>query len=106
MKDKKKLVAIAAASAATVFARALGNARRRSRLEEAKARESFAETVMPMVSADIEPQVASPVMDEAHAPGHRHLRWSKEIAEEPEPSMVRSRPFSKRQRGTLHPGRG
>ena len=103
MKSNKKVVAIAAASGATILARTIAKSRRRSKLDE--VRESFAEVVVPMVSMDSPPPSASALSDEAHAPGHRHLHISPEVAEEPAPQPMRRRPFSKQTRGLRHPGR-
>jgi len=103
MKRNKKVVAIAAASGATVLARTIRRARKRSKLDQ--AREGFGEVVMPMVSSDTPPPSATPVVDEAHAPGHRHLHIPSEVADEPAPKPMRNRPFSKQTRGLRHPGR-
>lgn len=103
MRRNKKVVAVAAASGATLVARAIAKARRRSKLDQTRA--GFAELVMPMVSSDTPPPDATPAMDEAHAPGHRHLHMTPEVAEKRAPRPVRNRPFSKQTRGLRHPGR-
>jgi len=105
MDNKKKAMTIATASAAAIITRAIARARRRSRIESSEARKVYVETSMPMLSSEKESQMPSQLVDEAHAPGHKHLRWSKEAAEEDRPVMTRHRPFSKHQRGMRHPGR-
>ena len=102
MNNKRRTVAIAAA-VTTVLAKTFASSRRHSKLR--KSRDSFAENLSPMVSTTQEPPPADPEMNEARAPGHRHLRWSKEAEEEPTPKPVRNRPFSRHQRGLRHPGR-
>lgn len=103
MKPNRRVVAVVAASGATLLARAIARSRKRSKLDG--AREGFAEVVMPMVSPENPPADAGPLVDEAHAPGHRHLHVTPEVARELAPRPVRSRPLSKQTRGLRHPGR-
>ena len=103
MKHNKKVVAVAAASGATLLARTIHRARRRSKLD--RTREGFKEVVVPMVAPETPNPGAEPVIDEAHAPGHQHLHIPPNVAEEPAPRVVRMRPFSKQTRGLRHPGR-
>ncbi len=103
MRRNRKVVAVAAASGATLLARTVHRARKRSKLDQ--VREGFGEVVTPMVSPEAPTPRPEPVIDEAHAPGHRHLHIPPDVAEELAPRPVRNRPFSKQTRGLRHPGR-
>jgi len=103
MKRNRKVVAIAAASVATLLAQVITKARRRSKLH--KTREGSSEVVMPTDSSETSPPSATPSMDGEHASRHRHLHVTPEVAEEPAPQPVRNRPFSRQTRGLRHSGR-
>lgn len=67
------------------------------------AGKGFVEDVMPSV---LERPRAADGLDEAHAPGHRHVPLARTAADGPEPHAVAARPFAKHRHGLRHPGRG
>jgi hypothetical protein len=95
---------VAWGSAAVGVAAVARRRRRRGRLGEAA--EGFVDTVMPSIGRDAPAKTPPEGIDEAHAPGHRHLPWRAKAVEEPVTEGEVSRPFAKHHRGLRHPGRG
>lgn len=99
MGNRSRFAAAAAASAA-VAVDVVVRARRRARL--ASATRGIAEEILPSV-LDNAPSATlpGPVADDAHAPGHRHLRRSETVVGEPEPGPERASRFAKHRHGRL-----
>ena len=98
MGNRSKFVA-ATATAGIVGLAALRK-RRHARLE--RAAEGIVGTIMPSVADNLPPEPGA-IADEAHAPGHQHL---PPAPDEPSIPPLRSRPWTKRRHGLVHPGRG
>lgn len=99
MGNRSKFVAATATAGAVGLA--VLRARRHARLEHAA--EGIVDAIMPSVADNIPPE-PEPIVDEAHAPGHRHLA-PVEDEDSPVP-RVRERPWTKQRHGLRHPGRG
>ena len=104
MRSTSKVKTGAAAMATAMLAGGVMRARRRMHRNAESSRRSFAENVAPMASSD-EGTSSEPLMDEAHAPGHRHLFRHDRDGEGMPPSRIMHRPFAKHQHGMRHPGR-
>ena len=103
MGNRSRYVAVSAAVGA-VGVRALLRARRRARLR--RAAEGMVDAIMPSVADEAPSTTPVPVADEAHAPGHHHMRMTAGVLEEPAPPPIRERPFAKHWHGLRHPGKG
>ncbi len=104
MGNRSRYVAVSAAAVGVVGIRALRRARRRARL--GVAAEGIVDAVMPSVEDEAPSTTPVPVADEAHAPGHQHMRMTADVVEETAPPPVRERPFAKHRHGLRHPGKG
>jgi hypothetical protein len=104
MGNRSRYVAVSSAAVGVVGVRAWRRARRRARL--GRAAEGIADAVMPSVEAETPSTTPVPVADDAHAPGHQHMRMTAGVLEEPAPPPVRERPFAKHRHGLRHPGKG
>lgn len=104
MGNRSRYVAVSSAAVGVVGIRALLRAGRRARLRRAAG--GIADAIMPSVTDEAPSTTPLPVPDEAHAPGHQHVRMTAGVREEPAPPPVRERPFAKHRHGLRHPGRG
>lgn len=97
MGNRSKYLAVTAAAGAAVAA-----ARRRSRLR--RAAEGIQDTILPTHVVEDLPSDRMVDLDEAHAPGHRHVEAADRDEAGPEP--LRSRPWTKHAHGMTHPFSG
>lgn len=105
MGNRSKYVVVGSAAAGVAGGvRALVRARRRARLR--RAAEGIVDVILPSVAEGAPPTAPGAIGDEAHAPGHHHLRLTPEVREEPAPPPARHRPFAKHRHGLRHPGKG
>jgi hypothetical protein len=104
MGNRSRYVAVSSAAVGVVGVRALLRARRRARLR--RAAEGIADAIMPSLADEAPSMTPVAAPDEAHAPGHQHMRMTAGVLEEPAPPPVRERPFAKHRHGLRHPGKG
>lgn len=98
---------LAAVAGTAIGIAGLGVARRIWRwARRGGADEGATDALAPAVEGNRSPAPPRPPVDEAHAPGHRHLSLRADVRDERAPRPVRARPFAKHQRGLRHPGRG
>ena len=97
MGNRSRYLAATAAAAGAAVVRS----RRRARLRRAAA--GIQDTILPTRHLDDLPSDREPGADESHAPGHQHL---VSATDEPRPSRLRSRPWTKHAHGMPHPFSG
>lgn len=103
MVTRTRLAALAGSAAAgsAIAVGTVARLRRRARLRAAGR--GFVEDVMPSI---LEPTRSADGLDEAHAPGHRHLVRRRAVNDGAGTLPVGTRPFAKHRHGLRHPGRG
>jgi len=90
-------------AAGTLGVAALRKRRRRAQLD--RAAEGIRHSVTPSLT-ETEPLGPPPSSDEAHAPGHRHLPWSRVTAEQSSDVRRREHCVGRRTRVPRYPRRG
>ena len=97
MGNRSKYLAVTALAGTAV-----APARRRARLR--RAAEGIRDTILPTHVIEDLPSDRVTDLDDAHAPGHRHLGPADRDESEPEP--LRGRPWTKHAHGMTHPFSG